>query len=409
MRKIIHLVLCIMLAQTSLGQTVEGYFRKADSLYKQKDFRNAAIAFSEAFNASGKTQTGLYRSATASWALANVPDSAFKLLNQLAASDRISKFDLYQIENGPDYISLQKDNRWKPALDKIRKQVEKNSFQQEEFIYGRKDGVALTLVQVKPKVKPIGKAIIFVVSGGWVSGYNGIEVFTDPVLQYLTRGYTVFAVVHGSQPRFAIPDAASDIKRAVRYIRYNAAKFGIDPNKIGITGGSAGGHLSLTVATSDDKPNPTAIDPIERVSSRVQAVAVLYPPTDFLNWGGPGMNMANAKAALIERRSWGAVDFKVWNERLRLYEEVSDTAARNRIAKEFSPVYAVSPDDPPVFIIHGDADPTVPLQQSQSIIARLNEAGVPNRLIIKKGGKHNSEQMKPEWLEFVDWFDKYLK
>jgi acetyl esterase/lipase len=214
--------------------------------------------------------------------------------------------------------------------------------------------------------------------------------------------------MHGSQPRYAIPDAVSDIKRAVRYIRYNAGKFGIDPAHIGITGTSAGGHLSLLVATADDKINLTAPDPVDRVSSRVQAIAVLFPPTDLLNWGGPGMNMVNAKELLKAGKAWGAVDFRIWNEKYALYEEVADTAARSKIGWEISPINFVSADDPPVFIIHGDADQTVPLQQSQAIIAKFKEAGVPSNFIIKKGGRHNGDDMKPEWLGFVDWFDKYL-
>jgi dipeptidyl aminopeptidase/acylaminoacyl peptidase len=111
----------------------------------------------------------------------------------------------------------------------------------------------------------------------------------------------------------------------------------------------------------------------------------------------------------VTRGVWGAVDFKIWNQQKNLYEEVTDVNERNRIAKEMSPLYFVSPDDPPVFIVHGDADPTVPLQQSQSIIAKFNETSVANRLVIKKGGKHNGNDMNPEWQEFVDWFDKYLK
>jgi acetyl esterase/lipase len=269
--------------------------------------------------------------------------------------------------------------------------------------------MALTLVWIKPKVPSNGKAVVMVVSGSWFSGYNGIEISSSSAEKFLTKGYEVFAVVHGSQPRYAIPDAVNDIKRAVRYIRYNASRFGIDPNKIGITGGSAAGHLSLVVATADEDPNPAAPDPVDRVSSRVQAVAVLYPPTDFLNWGGRGINLINAKEILKMNRTWGAADFKVWNERFSLYEEVTDTAARNKIAKEVSPLYFVSPDDPPVFIIHGDADSVVPLQQSQTIVTRLIETGEPNRFVIKKGGKHNSDQMNPEWEEFADWFDKYLK
>jgi dipeptidyl aminopeptidase/acylaminoacyl peptidase len=69
----------------------------------------------------------------------------------------------------------------------------------------------------------------------------------------------------------------------------------------------------------------------------------------------------------------------------------------------------VSSDDPPVFIIHGDSDKTVPLQQSQVMIAKLTEAGVKNRLVVKKGADHIMEQMKPEYLEFADWFEQNLR
>ena len=225
----------------------------------------------------------------------------------------------------------------------------------------------------------------------------------------MEKGYTVFAVMHGSQPRYAIPEQVSDLRRAVRYIRYNAAKFKIDADRIGITGGSSGGHLALLVATAEDNINTTATDPVDRMSSRIQAAAVLFPPTDLLNWGGPGFNMVNANALLKASQVWGAVDFKTWNEKFAIYEEVSDTVARSKIGREVSPIYAVSADDPPVFIIHGDADPVVPLQQSKAIIARLTEVNVPNNLIIKKGGKHSANDMNPEWQQFVDWFDRYLK
>ena len=106
----------------------------------------------------------------------------------------------------------------------------------------------------------------------------------------LKRGYTVFAVVHGSQPRYTIPEIVADMNRAVRFIRYHAADYHIDPDRIGITGGSAGGHLSLMQGTAGDKGNPDAKDPIDRTSSRVQAVACFFPPTDFLNYGKPGEN-----------------------------------------------------------------------------------------------------------------------
>jgi acetyl esterase/lipase len=97
--------------------------------------------------------------------------------------------------------------------------------------------------------------------------------------------FSVFAVFHGSQPRYAIPDEVEDLKRAVRYIRYNGLKFGIDPNHIGITGGSSGGNLALLVATADDKINTTASDPVDRVSSRVQAIAVFISTNGYAELG----------------------------------------------------------------------------------------------------------------------------
>ncbi len=404
------LVILLFTSYSLFAQTAADLYRKSDSLYKAKDYKNAAIANAAGLRMQGKNVTlNRYWSLASRWALAGETDSAFHYLNIFIQSGKINKTQARGIENDPDFITIKNDNRWRSTITEMQKQAEENGYPQEEFIYGRKDGVALTLVQVKPKLKANGKAIIYVISGSWFSSYNGFEVPTAAAEQYLAKGYTIFAVIHGSQPRYAIPDAVNDLKRAVRYIRYNAAKFNIDPDHIGITGTSAGGHLSLMIATADDKINATAPDPVDRVSSRVQAVAVLFPPTDLLNWGAAGMNLVNAKDLLKMAQTWGALDFRIWNERLALYEEVTDTAARNKIGRENSPLYFVSPDDPPVFIIHGDADPTVPIQQSKAIIQRFKEAGVPNNFIIKPGGKHNGNDMSPDWQTFVDWFDKYLK
>ena len=410
MRNFILLLFSLSIAQLSFTQNAIKFYKAGDSLYKVKDFKNAAVAYADGIREEGKAAAiNRHLLLTSYWSLANEADSAFYYLQAIAESEKINRVHVSNLENEANFIAVKNDKRWPPVFNKIKQQAEKNGYLQEEFIYGRKDGIGLTVVVIKPKIKPNGKAIISVQSGSWVSGYNGIEINTTYMEQYLKKGYTLFAVMHGSQPRYAIPDAISDLKRAVRYIRYNAGKFGIDPDHIGITGGSAGGHLALAVATADEKINTAAADPVDRVSSRVQAVAILFPPTDFLNWGGPGFNFVNAKEMLKSRGAWGAVDFRIFNEKSRLYEEVTDTAVRSRIGMDISPMNFVSPDDPPVFIMHGDADPTVPLQQSKNIIARFNETGVPNRFIIKKGGKHTGDDMMPEWLEFADWFDKYLK
>src|SRR6266849_5073418 len=144
----------------------------------------------------------------------------------------------------------------------------------EDVIYGRKFGTALTLDVFTPKKNANGAAVIWVVSGGWFSDHGAINPkFFDELLK---RGYTVFAVVHGSQPRFTIPEAVADMNRAVRFIRYHAKDYKIDPDRIGITGGSAGGHLSLMQGMAGDTGDPKAKDPIDRVSSRVQAVACFF-------------------------------------------------------------------------------------------------------------------------------------
>ena len=283
------------------------------------------------------------------------------------------------------------------------------NFTRTEIIYGRKDGMSLTMLMLSPKQKGNGKAIISLVSGNWVSSYTNAANFVNRSKIYIDNGYTVFAVMHGSQPRYSIPDAISDIKRAVRFIRYNSKEYNIDPLHIGITGSSSGGHLSLMTALSDDKIDSTNRDPINRVSARIQAVAVFFPPTDFLNWGQANTDLTKIKAAITLARVVSAFEYKEWNDTTQTYKIINDPEKIVQIAKKTSPIYSVSPDDPPVMIIHGDADRTVPLQQTETIIQKLKDANVPNKFIIKKGGGHGWQNMEIEQKNFVDWFNKYLK
>src|SRR2546421_6686717 len=99
-----------------------------------------------------------------------------------------------------------------------------------DVIYGRKYGLALTMDVFTPK-QANGAGLVFVVSGGWFSDPRAINsVFVEP---FLKRGYTVFAVVHGSQPKFTVPEIVEDMHRAVRFIRHSAGRFKIDPDRLG--------------------------------------------------------------------------------------------------------------------------------------------------------------------------------
>ncbi len=283
------------------------------------------------------------------------------------------------------------------------------NYTKSEIIYGRKDGMALTMTVLTPKEKPIGKAIISVLSGNWVSSERMRARFPEWSKAYVENGYTVFGVMVACQPRYTIPEEIADLKRAVRFIRYNAKEYGIDAAKIGITGSSSGGHLSLMIATADDVVDTKSTDPVDKVSARVQAAAVFYPPTDFINYGGPNPSGKINQAGLVMAKVAAAFDFKIWNDTTGTFVSITDTEKRLAIAKEISPVNSVSADDPPVLIVHGDKDVLVPKQQSESIIAKLKEAKVPCELIIKEGGGHGWRNIEEEEKKFVDWFGKYLK
>jgi acetyl esterase/lipase len=269
-----------------------------------------------------------------------------------------------------------------------------------DVIYGRKFGTALTLDVFQP-TNANGIGIIFLVSGGWLSSYdtpNMVTVNPDSIKLFLDHGFTVFSVVHGSQPKFIIPEIVQDLERAVRFIRHNARSYGVDPDRLGITGSSSGGHLGLMVATHGDAGNPNAPDPVERESSAVQAAAVFFPPTDFLNWGAPGVyavtNTMAPLAAAFGPRSEMTADWQTYG-------------------REISPVYFVTSNLPPVIIIHGGDDPTVPLQQSKLFIQTAREVGAPiPKLIVRPGKGHgwgNFWQSKEDIDAFNQWFDEHLK
>jgi acetyl esterase/lipase len=272
-----------------------------------------------------------------------------------------------------------------------------------DVIYHRKHGVVLTMDVFRPK-KQNGAAVVHVISGGWFSAHRAInpayaKVFND-------RGYTVFSVVHGSQPKYNIQEIVADMHRSIRFIRHNAKRFGIDPRRIGITGGSAGGHLSLMIGTTGNAGNPKAADPVERTSSRVQAVACFFPPTDFLNYGKPGEN-ALGRGVLQGFRA--PFDFKRFDAKTRSLVTITDEEERKKIGIAISPAYHVTRDDPPTLIIHGDADKLVPIQQAELVIDRLKKLEVPAKLVVRKGEKHGWAKIAADVPLFADWFDSHLK
>jgi acetyl esterase/lipase len=276
----------------------------------------------------------------------------------------------------------------------------------QDVVYGRKFGTALTLDVFTPKEKANGVGLIWVVSGGWFSSHDAITGNPGFVTPFLDRGYTVFAVVHGSNPKFAIPEVIADMRRSVRFIRTHAKEYSVDPERLGVYGGSAGGHLSLMIGTTSDPGKPNDRDVVERASSRVQAVACFFPPTDFLNYGKSG-EIAIGRGVLEPFKA--AFEFQELDTTRRVFVPVVDEAERLKIARAISPAYHVSPDDPPTLIIHGDADKLVPIQQAELIIAKLQQAHVPAKLVVKPGAGHGWPDLTKDYSYLVEWFDEHLK
>lgn len=271
-----------------------------------------------------------------------------------------------------------------------------------DVIYGRKADLALTLDVFTPENRN-GAGIIQLANGGWHRAHDDPEIFAE----LLKRGYTVFRVVLASEPKFTIPEQAVDLHRAVRFIRYHAKDYGVDPARLGITGASSGGHLSLLQAYAGNDGNPQAGDPVERTSSRLQAVACFFPLTDLLNYGAAEQLQAGDYGPLTYHRA--SFDFHEFDSQTRSFVKVTDAAKKKEILRQISPITHVTRDSPPTFIIHGDMDLVVPLQQSEVLVARLKQLGVPVKLVVKKDGGHPwPDFWTVDGPQLADWFDQYL-
>lgn len=279
---------------------------------------------------------------------------------------------------------------------------------QSDVIYGRKFGLALTM-EVFTAANRNGIGVVWVVSSSGRSSRDQTlqDSFERRIAPLLEHGYTVFAVIHGSAPVFNVQDQVSDVRRAVRFVRHRAAEFGIDGQRLGISGSSAGGLLALIVAMQEQDGNQASEDVVERESGRVQAVGCFFPPTDLLNYG-PAENIVD----LMQKRD-GRVDpsFQFYDLDVKSGARSSITAREDviRMLREYSPVTHVTAGDPPTILIHGDQDKAVPVQQSRRLIERLNDANVPARLTVRGGVGHAYPEWEADTALIAEWFDAHLR
>jgi len=226
-----------------------------------------------------------------------------------------------------------------------------------DVVYGKGGGRDLKLDLYLPEKKN-GAAIVCIHGGGWGGGDK--RSFAPIAADYASQGYVAVSINYRLSGEAPFPAAVEDCKCAVRWLRAHAEEFGFDLNKIGATGSSAGGHLALMLGLMGENDDLEGEGGYEGVSSRVQAVVSFCGPTTLTNIFHPAV-----KAFLG-----------------------GDSGNLAELGKKASPLTYVSSDDPPVMMVHGTADKTVPYEQSVVLEKALKEAGVEVELITVEGGGH---------------------
>ncbi len=270
--------------------------------------------------------------------------------------------------------------------------VEKN------VIYGMYSGLALLMDVHRPE-NPNGYGIIFVSGSGWQAPltYGAVGLKEGQISTWgpplLRAGYTVFAINHRAAPRFHYPAAVDDVQRAVRYVRHYAREFGIDPGRLGGVAGSSGAHLIGLVGMLASSGVVDDSDPVNREPATLQTLVLRAAPTDLRQLN------AGAVVSFMER----------------LPNQTPDDA---KVYTAASPIVHVSRSSPPVLLLHGDSDDTVPYQQSVAMEAALKGMGVAVKLLSVKGGEHGPNfgtagkphpQLPEVFNETVTWLDRHLK
>lgn len=271
---------------------------------------------------------------------------------------------------------------------------------ERNVVYGMVSGAAL-LLDVHRPARPNGFGVVFISGSGWQASteYGAtplkeqqIDLWGPPLLAV---GYTVFAINHRAAPRFHYPAAIDDVQRAIRFIRFHAGDYGIDPAHLGGVGGSSGGHLVGLAAMLASPGNPADADPVNRESAALQAVVL--------------------RAPLLDLRAIDTVEGIAYVTSFMEAPPSQASAAAAYAAA--SPITHVTDRSPPTLLIHGDADALVPLRQSTAMEALLGKSGVPVKLVVVPGGVHGADFGLPASRDgrpgyygaMVDWLNRYLQ
>jgi acetyl esterase/lipase len=274
-------------------------------------------------------------------------------------------------------------------------QATANVVVEKGITYGKGGAEDLKLDLARPEhTEGLLPAIVYIHGGGWSGGNR--KAYGNEIQEAAKRGYVAVTIEYRlTQPdksgkaKYPFPAQIEDCKCAVRWLRANAEKYHVDPNRIGASGGSAGGHLSLLVGVTGSLKKFEGTGGNPDVSSQVQAVVNYFGPTDFARMYG------------YEKRVDRLLDTLVGGTPQERADEY----------KSASPVTYVVKDVCPILSIHGTVDKLVPVDQAVEFDAAMKKAGATSELIILEGEGHGFRgpaDKKAREATFA-FFDKHLK
>jgi acetyl esterase/lipase len=278
----------------------------------------------------------------------------------------------------------------------------------ENVIYGMVSGTAL-LMDIYHPSSSNHKAIIYIIGSAWglnyATNYNQIALKDDITLDsnyagkwamsLVQNGYTVFVINHRFAPKYQFKEIIEDCRRAVRFVRYNAAKYDIDASKIGAMGHSSGGNLASMLGVTDSTYylNTSAVD---STSSKVQAVVTLAAPFNLADINRyEDTTIANDYILSAITAYMGS-----------LPETKRGTFTLSGKYLDASPYAFITKDDAPAFICYSDNDPLIATRQATEMYRKLTENNVPARISLSHNTGHNPI---PNMQDVCAWFEKYLK
>jgi len=261
-----------------------------------------------------------------------------------------------------------------------------------DIVFDIADGHELLLDIAVPKyLKSPAPAIVDIPGGAW----RKVEKKAEDAVFYARHGFIGISITHRTSDVAVFPAAVHDCKTAIRWVRANAGKYNIDPNRIGVTGVSSGGHLATLLGTSGGDEYLEGDGDFQKFSSEVQAVVNHFGPTDFLQNYSP--ESKNTPPALF------------------IGGDLADNKEKVRLA---NPITYIDSTDPPIWIGHGELDGMVPIAQSEILFDALKEANVPSKFVKVRNADHMyfrhkwDEEISPTIAELyqhtIDWFMQSL-